>query len=137
MYHMIAIPPLFQHVHRFIWRVYETEQEPDVYVKTVLTFGDRPAPTMAITAMRKTAEMRKESNAKAAETMIKNTYVDDICNSVQNVDESRAMTSSIDKVLETGGFHVKKWGGFQMQTLLTIVVQKRSYLAAKQKRNEF
>ena len=87
--------------------------------------------------MRKTAEMRKESNAKAAETMIKNTYVDDICNSVQNVDESRAMTSSIDKVLETGGFHVKKWGGFQMQTLLTIVVQKRSYLAAKQKRNEF
>ena len=25
MYHMISIPPLDQHVHRFIWRDYETE----------------------------------------------------------------------------------------------------------------
>ena len=92
MYHMIAIPPLDQHVHRFIWRDYETEREPDVYVKTVLTFGDRPAPTMAITAMRKTAEMNKESNPKAAEAIIKNAYVDDICDSVQNVEEAKAMT---------------------------------------------
>ncbi|XP_067030552.1 uncharacterized protein [Acropora muricata] len=90
MYHMIAIPPLDQHVHRFIWRDYETEREPDVYVKTVLTFRDRPAPTMAITAMRKTAEMSKESNPKAAETIAKNAYVDDICDSVQNVGEGKA-----------------------------------------------
>ena len=90
MYHMIAIPPLDQHVHRFIWRDYETERETDVYVKTVLTFGDRPAPTMAITAMRKTAETSKESNPKAAEAIIKNAYVDDICDSVQNVEEAKA-----------------------------------------------
>ena len=30
MYHMIAIPPEDQHVHRFIWRNYETEREPDI-----------------------------------------------------------------------------------------------------------
>ena len=90
MYHMIAIPPLDQHVHRFIWRDYETERETDVYVRTVLTFGDRPAPTMAITAMRKTAETSKESNPKAAEAIIKNAYVGDICDSVQNVEEAKA-----------------------------------------------
>ncbi|XP_068762187.1 uncharacterized protein [Montipora capricornis] len=90
LYHMIAIPPLDQHVHRFIWRDYETEREPDGYVKTVPTFGDRPAPTMAITAMRKTAEMNKESNPKAAEAIIKNAYVDDICDSVQNVEEAKS-----------------------------------------------
>ncbi|XP_068671013.1 uncharacterized protein [Montipora capricornis] len=87
---MIAIPPPDQHVHRFIWRDYETEREPDGYVKTVLTFGDRPAPTMAITAMRKTAEMNKESNPKATEAIIKNAYVDDICDSVQNVEEAKS-----------------------------------------------
>ena len=75
---MIAIPPLDQHVHRLIWRDYETEREPDVYVKTVLTLGDRHAPTMEITSMRKTAEMNKESNPKAAEAIIKNAYVNDI-----------------------------------------------------------
>lgn len=78
-------------------------------MKTVLRFGDRPAPTMAITAMRKMAEMSKESNRKAAEAIIKNAYVNDICDAVQNVEEAKAMTSSIDKVLETGGFHVQKW----------------------------
>ena len=40
--------------HAVLPRSYETEREPDIYVKTVLTFGDRLAPTMIITAMRKT-----------------------------------------------------------------------------------
>ena len=39
---MVAIPPLDQHVHRFIWRDYKTEREPDVYVKTI--FIDMIAP---------------------------------------------------------------------------------------------
>ena len=55
MYHKVAIRTVDQHVHRFLWRGYKTEREPDIYVKTVLTFGDRLAPTMIITAMRKTA----------------------------------------------------------------------------------
>ena len=43
-------------VHRFSWpRSYETERESDIYVKTVLTFRDRLAPTIVITAMRETA----------------------------------------------------------------------------------
>ena len=49
---MIVIPPLDQHVHRFIIN-YKPERGPDVYVKTVTTFGDRPEPIMAVTVMRK------------------------------------------------------------------------------------
>lgn len=56
MYHRILIPEPDQQVHRFLWRNLETSREPDVYVKTVLTFGDKPAPAMAQTALRKTAE---------------------------------------------------------------------------------
>ena len=41
MYHMVAIPPVDQHVHRFLRRSYETERERDIYVKMFLTFGDR------------------------------------------------------------------------------------------------
>ena len=72
-------------------------------------FGDHPAPTMAIMAMQKTAKMNKERNPKAAKTITKNAYVNDICDSVQNVEEAKAMTSRIDKVLKTSGFRVKKW----------------------------
>ena len=57
MYHMVAIPPVDQHVYRFLWpRSYESERKPDIYVKRVVTFGDRLALTMAITAMGKTAK---------------------------------------------------------------------------------
>ena len=44
MYHRIRIPEMDQHVHRFLWRNLQTHREPDVYVKTVLTFRDKPAP---------------------------------------------------------------------------------------------
>ncbi|XP_020622981.1 uncharacterized protein LOC110060533 [Orbicella faveolata] len=46
MYHRILIPERDQHVHRFLWRNMETDRDPDIYLKTVLTFGDKPAPAM-------------------------------------------------------------------------------------------
>ena len=109
MYHMIGITPPDQHVHRFLWRSFETDREPDTYAKTVLTFGDRPSPTMAITALRKTADMNQESKPKAAEAINKNAYVDDICDSVCSTEEASTLTADIDEVLDSGGFHVKKW----------------------------
>ena len=109
MYHMVAIPPEDQHVHRFLWRNYETGREPDTYVKTVLTFGDRPAPTMAITAMRKTAKLKQDVKPKAAEAIINNAYVDDMCDSAGDSNEAKLLISDVDEVLEAGGFKVKRW----------------------------
>ena len=40
MYHRILIPEHDQRVRRYLWRNMETNREPDVYVKKVLTFGD-------------------------------------------------------------------------------------------------
>ena len=64
---------------------------------------------MAITAMRKTAKMKEEEKLKAAEAILKNAYLDDICDSVKNAEEARELTKEVDKILETGGFHVKQW----------------------------
>ena len=64
MYHRILIPERDQHVHRYLWRNMESDREPDTYVKTVLTFGDRPAPAMAQIALRKTAQENKASYPK-------------------------------------------------------------------------
>ena len=59
--------------------------------------------------MRKTAEINKATKAKAAESIIKNAYVDDICDSVGNTKEAKDLISDIDDVLATGVFRVKKW----------------------------
>ena len=66
----------------------EIGRDPDVYIKTVLTFGDKPAPTMAQIALRKTANENKAVYPKAAEVLEKSTYMDDICESVDKTRSS-------------------------------------------------
>ena len=61
MYHRILIPERDQQVHRFLWRNLETSREPDEYVKTVLAFGDKPAPAMAQTELKK--KMHKKARS--------------------------------------------------------------------------
>ena len=109
MYHRILIPVKDQHVHRFLWREMEIGRDPDVYIKTVLTFGDKPATAMAQIALRKTANENKAEYSKAAEVLEKSTYMDDICESVDTKQEAREITDNIDKVLKTEGFSVKEW----------------------------
>ena len=87
----------------------ETEREPDTSVKTVLTFGDKPAPAMAQIALRKTAQENKAGYPEAAEVLTNNTYMDDICESVDTEKEARKLTNDIDNVLKTGGFKGEEW----------------------------
>jgi hypothetical protein len=109
MYHRVRIPLEDQHVHRYLWRDLETERDPDTYVKTVLTFGDKPAPAMAQIAVQKTAEEIQELYPEAAKAIKANSYMDDLCDSLDTVKEARTRTEDIDKILETGGFCVKEW----------------------------
>lgn len=110
MYHRVLIPEVpDQHVHRYLWRNIETERPPDVYVKTVLTFGDKPAPAMAQIALRKTAEEGEEFYPEAAKVLKEDVYMDDICHSEDTVQETRKVAEDLDKILMKGGFSVKNW----------------------------
>lgn len=75
MYHGVLILERDQQVHRYLWRNMETEHKPDVYVKTVLTFRDKPAPAMAQIALRKAADEAKSSYPHAAKVLKENTYM--------------------------------------------------------------
>lgn len=114
MYPKIRMPGMDQHVHRLLWRNLETHHEPDIYVKTLLTFGDKPAPAMAQIALLKTA---KEAFPAAAQVTQNNTYMDDICESVLTKEEALDLTGDIDSVLETGSFRVKGWVSNKVETL--------------------
>ena len=109
IYHKILIPERDQHVHCFLSRNLETSRDPDIFVKTVLTFGDKPAPAMAQIALRKTAEQEIDVYHEAEETLKKNTYMDDICDSVTSLEKAEKLTDELDTVLAKGGFKVKVW----------------------------
>ena len=108
MYHRILKPERDQHVHCFLWRSLETNRDPDAYVKTVLTFGDKPAPAMAQIALRKTAEQEINVYPEAAEAL-KKKDMDDICDSVTSLEKAEELTDELDTVLAEGGFKVKGW----------------------------
>ena len=64
-----------------------------MYAKTVLTFGDKPAPAMA--ALRNTAEEKRDEYPEAAEPLTNNSYMDDFCDSVDTVKQAKKLTQDI------------------------------------------
>ena len=109
MYHQIAISEEDQHVHRFLWRNLETSRQPDVYVMKVLTFGDKPAPAMALSALRKSAEAMKDEFPEASDTIQRNSYMDDVCDSVSDYEGALRRAAEVDGILNKYGFQIKKW----------------------------
>ena len=108
MFHAIDIPIVDQMTHRFLWRDLE-EREPDTYAMTSVNMGDRPSGTIAMIALCKTAEMSKGKAAQACETIISNSYMDDIMDSVDSLRKAVKLTGEIDEVLDKGGFRIKEW----------------------------
>ena len=70
----------------------DTSRELDKFVKTVLTFGDKPAPAMAQIALRKTAQ-GQATNPKAVDVLTNNVYVDDIRDSVNTIKEAQGLSN--------------------------------------------
>ena len=89
IYHAVKIDSIDQHTHRFLWRNMEIEREPCVYVITSVSFGDKPAGNIATLALRKTADMEKETYSKAANIIQNSTYMDDIIDSVDGLNEAK------------------------------------------------
>ena len=62
-------------------------------MKTVLTFGDKPAPAMAQIALRKTAQEGQATNPKAVDVLTNNVYMDDIRDSVNTIKEAQGLSN--------------------------------------------
>lgn len=80
---------------------YGKTSTPNTYIKTVLTFGDRPAPAMAITAIRKKAKPNHDAKPKATKAIRNNAYVDDTCNSAVNSHEAKTLISTLISAIYT------------------------------------
>lgn len=79
-----------------------------MYVKTVLTLGDKPSPAMAQIAFKMTAEEVAIRMLPRSLT-ITHTLMIFVSRSAHTVDEAKQLTKKTDKVLESAGFRVKGW----------------------------
>jgi len=53
--------------------------------------------------------MAKENYPKASELLINNTYMDDIINSVDNVETAKKLTNEMETILSNRNFKIKEW----------------------------
>ena len=109
MYHSIKISQLDQHTHRFLWRNCEATRKPDTYVMKSVSFGDKPAGNIAITALNKTSEMSRSEFPEAVDIIRNNTYMDNIIDSFDDITHANKVAVQIDSIIKKGIFVVKKW----------------------------
>ena len=109
-YHSVKPKPgLDWHTHRFLWRDLDLTKQPETYVLTSPSFGDRPSGTTAAVALRKTAEMGSATYPKAAAIVENNTYVDDIIDSFDSDETAKRCAKDISTLLKNGNFFIKEW----------------------------
>ena len=109
MYHTIKISETDRHTHPFLWRNMEFDKQPDHYMITSVSFGDKPAGAIASLALRKTAEMQKDNHPRVANMIIRNSYVDDIVDSFEDTETAKEATKKADNILAAGNFKIKEW----------------------------
>ena len=68
---------------------------------------DRPAAAIAVTAVKKTAEIYSYINPEAAEKIIDDTYIDDTVTGIDDRRKLEALIEAIKTILAKGGFPVK------------------------------
>ena len=109
MYNSVRIKLLDQHCHRFLWRNMKLETPLDTYVMTRVNMGDRPSGTIASLALRKTAEMKRERHPMECATILKSSYMDDIIDCTDTIENAIKITSNFSNILKSGDFNIKQW----------------------------
>ena len=109
MFNQITVHPDDQKYHRFLWRDGETDREPDVYQWVRLSFGDKPAPDLAINAINLLADRAQVESPEAARILKDNTYVDDVAGSETSPEKVKKVVDGIDTILGKGKFAIKAW----------------------------
>ncbi|CAG2212809.1 unnamed protein product [Mytilus edulis] len=109
MYLRIKIAPDDRPFHRFLWRAMKTEQEPEEYEFNSVVFGVNSSPFQAQFVSRKHAEMTKDSYPRAAETVLKSTYMDDSMDSVINDEQGIELYNQLSQLWAKAGMYARKW----------------------------
>lgn len=102
MFNQIQLSKTDRDYHRFIWeeKDYRWKRQP---------FGDKSAPDVSLFCLQYLAQEHAITDSRGAETILKNSYMDDILGSADSVEEAAETISEIDRILESGCFATKGW----------------------------
>ena len=123
MYNSIQISERDQHVHRYLWRDLQTDQNANHYVLTAVPFGDRPSGAIVLTALHTIAERFRSRYPDAANMITNNSYVDDLIQSVTSTTEALEIAKQVQTILAEGNFTIKHWTILGQEQLVDLNIK--------------
>ena len=112
--------------HRFLWRGMNTEQKPLEYEFNSLVFGINLSPFLAQFVSQHHATVHKQQYPRAAEVILKSTYMDDSMDSVIDETEGVELYKKLSELWQKAGMQTHKWLSNSLKVLENIPPQYRA-----------
>ena len=109
MYLQIQLPEEDRLSHRFLWRDMNSAVEPKMYEYNRVVFGVNASPYLAQFVSQQHAIAYQEQYPRAAETILKSTYMDDSMDSAEDDHEAIQLYKQLTQVWNLAGMHARKW----------------------------
>ena len=108
MYRQIEVDPQDRQYQMILWR--ETNTEPiGLYQLNTVIYSTSAAPYLATRCLNKLAEDGTLQYPKAAATVLKETYIDDIMSVANSLEAASILLSDIRKMLSAAHFDFRKY----------------------------
>ncbi|GFW04299.1 integrase catalytic domain-containing protein [Trichonephila clavipes] len=108
MYRQILINPDQQDLQRIIWK-HGPDAEILTYRLKTVTYGLSNAPFLAIRTLQQLAKNEKSRFPLASETLLYDTYMDDIVSGAPDLETAQQLQSQLKDALQSCGMNLHKW----------------------------
>lgn len=106
MYRQVWIHPLDRNYLRIVWHLRNSSGPIKHYRLCTVTYGTRPAPYLAIEAMRQAAKEYNLVYPEAAERIV---HVDNFLSGPTSIDDAKRLKNQVCEILTSAGFNLRKW----------------------------
>ncbi|XP_065083397.1 uncharacterized protein LOC135705551 [Ochlerotatus camptorhynchus] len=109
MFFQVRMKKQDQRSQMILWISGDPDEEPEVYVVQVMTFGAAFSPSCAHYVKNQNADRFVEDYPRAVECIKHEHYVDDMLASVETEEEAVKLASEVRSIHSQGGFEIRNW----------------------------
>ncbi|GFY09339.1 integrase catalytic domain-containing protein [Trichonephila clavipes] len=120
MYRQILINPDQQDLQRIIWK-HGLDAEILTYQLKTVTYGLSNAPFLAIRTLQQLAKDEKSRFSLASETLLYDTYMDDIVSGAPDLETAQQLQSQLKDALQSCGMNLHKWSSNSPELLNSLL----------------
>ncbi|XP_062539026.1 uncharacterized protein LOC134207319 [Armigeres subalbatus] len=107
-------------LQNILWRKDFGVQAESYEFRTV-AYGTKPAPYLATRTLKQLALDEQQRFPMAARAVMEDVYMDDVLTGEDKAEVAKQLRMQLDSMMETGGFHLRKWASNSTEFLNKIL----------------